>query len=153
MANTTIPTNKVIVVINAADDDIKLLLDELTILEPSSETAPNANTSSNQPKFSFPYSEKSVEITLATFISNDSNINHKQLNIINAGNIKLCIFAVICGTKKLTGPNKTTIVIGNEIIGENIAELAKGFSIIFLKSLVLSNHTKSSFKKITVRIK
>ena len=153
MANTTIPTNKVIVVINAAADDIKLLLEELTILEPSSETAPNASTSSNQPKFNFPYSEKSVEITLATFISNDSNTTHKQLNITNAGNIKLCIFAVNGGTKKLTGPKKTTMVIGNEIIGENIAEFAKGFSTIFLKSFVLSNHTKSSFKKITVRTK
>lgn len=63
MANTIIPTTKVIVVINAAADDIKLLSEELTILEPKSETAPNANTSSNQPKFSFSYSTRSVEIT------------------------------------------------------------------------------------------
>lgn len=63
------------------------------------------------------------------------------------------MFAVNCGTKKLTGPKNTIIVIGNEIIGENVAEFVRGFSIIFLKSLVLSNQMKSSLRKIAVRVK
>jgi len=146
-----IPITNEAIVINAVVDDIKLLFVVIAIFAPSNETAPKANTSSNQPKLSFSYSTVWVNMVFVSIILSIINAPQRKLKIANAGCVSNCLCNDITGKKKLTGPKKTINDIGKEINGEKTEELVNGLFISFLISFVLKSQTISCLVKNTVK--